>query len=188
MFEDYLAKIGDRTAVYEAARELAGGRVALYPGSFLDATPLNVWAEVTFVDKDKNYVKRVRNLDHTPPGARFLITDYQEPISEVDDDSADVLISLFAGPISHFCTRYLKVGGYLLANNSHGDASIAMLDPRYRLIAVQTATAHSFRTSDLTDFQVAKRPTDHRFEEILTSQRGVAFKRSAQYYLFRREA
>ncbi len=188
-FGAYLDTIGDRTASYRAARAITGGDRALYPGSYLDTAPLNAWPEVTFVDNDRNYAKAVAHLAEPIPGGRFLVADYREPLVGVDDGWADVLLSFYAGPISQHCTRYLAAGGFLLANNSHGDASLAMLDPRYTLVAVQPSWGTAkFRTTDLEPFARAKRPETHTVDRVLASGRGVAFEKSAACYLFQRAA
>ena len=42
----------------------------------------------------------------------------------MEDRSVDLLISQYAGIISQPCKRYLKPGGYLLVNNSHGGRGV----------------------------------------------------------------
>lgn len=185
-FGGYLESIGDRTASYRAARAITGGERALYPGSYLDIAPLNAWPEVAFVDSDRKFAKAVSALPAKPAGARFVVADYREPLAEVSDGWADVLISLYAGPVSRYCTRYLADGGYLLANNSHGDASLALLDPRYELVAVQPTWASArFRADNLDSFSRARRPDAFTVDQVLASGRGVAFERTAACYLFR---
>lgn len=188
MFEDYVARIGDRTPVYSAVRDLVGDGPVLYPGSYLDVAPLEVWSDVMFVDQDRGYVRRVRALEEVPPGARFVVADYREPIPGVEDESFALLVSLYAGPVSVHCTRYLRLGGHLLANNSHGDASLAVLDPRYRLVAVQPRAGAALRTSDLAEFVEPRQPDRLTVAAVLGSGRGAAFRRTAAYYVFRRVA
>lgn len=184
---DYRETIGDRTRAYLAAKEITGGHRVLYPGSYLDTAPLGAWPDVTFVDNDRKYAKFVAQLREPIPGARFLVADYREPIEGVPDGDAQVLISLYAGPISLHCTSYLALGGYLLANNSHGDASLAMLDPRFQLVAVlPTWRAARFRTRELTPFARAIKPETHTVHHVLASGRGVAFEKPAACYLFHR--
>lgn len=184
-FGNYLEKIGDRTASYRAARMITGGEHALYPGSYLDTAPLAVWPNVTFVDNDRKFAKEVAGLSEPIPRATFLVADYREPLPGIQEGSADILISLYAGPISQYCSRYLRVGGYLLANNSHGDASLALLDPRYELAAVlPTWTSTRYLTAGLAPFARAKRSEAHTIDRVLASGRGVAFEKSAACYLF----
>ena len=40
-------------------------------------------------------------------------------------ECVDLLVSLYSGPLSGHCTPYLRVGGMLLANASHGDVALA---------------------------------------------------------------
>ncbi len=186
-FGGYLETIGDRTASYRAARAITGGERVLYPGSYLDAAPLSVWPEVTFVDSDRTFATAVSALPTTPTGARFVVADYREPLAEVANGWADVLISLYAGPVTRYFTRYLADGAYLLANNSHGDASLALLDPRYELVAVQpTWASMQYRTGNLDSFARARKPETFTVDQVLASGRGVAFERPAACYLFRR--
>ncbi|MFX0037200.1 MAG: hypothetical protein ACFE9I_16330 [Candidatus Hermodarchaeota archaeon] len=41
---------------------------------------------------------------------------------------------MYAGFVSQSCKEYLKVGGILLTNNSHGNASMAYIDDDYQFI------------------------------------------------------
>ena len=50
------------------------------------------------------------------------------------EKSFDLLISQYAGFVSQHCKKYLKIGGILLVNNSHGDASMAKLDDDYKFV------------------------------------------------------
>lgn len=53
----------------------------------------------------------------------------------------DLLISLYAGFVSEHCTCHLRNGGLLLVNSSHGDAAMASIDDRYRLVGVVSSRA-----------------------------------------------
>ena len=74
---------------------------------------------------------------------RFIGADYTDPLG-LDDGGFDLLISMYAGFISEHCTRYLRVGGTLLVNPSHGDAAMASIDPRYRLTGVVTSRSGGY--------------------------------------------
>jgi hypothetical protein len=187
LFGDYVAKIGDRSAVYAAAKALSGGAIALYPGSFLDGAPLGIWPNVIFIDTDRAFARKTQALAEPPAGARFVVADYREPLLDVSDTSVDVLLSLWAGPVSAYCTRYLRIGGHLLANNSHGDASLAMLDERYTLVGALVRDGQSFRTSELEEFSRPVRAAEFTVEHVLASGRGARFVKQARYYLFRRD-
>ena len=113
---------------------------ALYPGSFVHIAPSFVFPEVTYIDTDKRakaffgdprvveYIRK-RKLYSDDFAVNFIPEDYRKSDLNITV-RFDVLISQYAGFISKYCTRYLKVGGFLLVNNSHGDAGMADLSPK----------------------------------------------------------
>lgn len=64
------------------------------------------------------------------------------------DQSVGLLVSLHAGFVSEYCTRYLHPGGWLLVNPSHSDVAMASVDPPYRLAAVVNATSGDYKVTD----------------------------------------
>lgn len=95
---------------------------------------------------------------------------------------------LDAGFVSEHCTRYLRPGGILLANNSHGDASLASLDPCYALLGVITVRGGRYRvrTGSLDDYLVPKRGVPPTADELQRINRGIAYTKTPFAYLFRR--
>ena len=118
---------------------------------------------------------------------RFIHADYGNAL-DVPDLSVGLLVSLYAGFASEHCTRYLRTGGWLLVNSSHGDAAMASIDPRYRLAAVVKAREgkYSISESDLHDYLIPKQPATITAESLHKAGRGVAYTRSAFAYLFQR--
>lgn len=132
----------DRIRLFRAVATLVPrSEPVLYPGSYVDIAP-SVWFDaVTYADMDKRanrffsqedavtaLIRSKRaaagaDLDPAPQIA-FEHADYREPMSPADG-SVGLLVSLYAGFVSEHCTRYLRSGGRLLVNNSHGDASMA---------------------------------------------------------------
>lgn len=144
-----------------AAAVLPGSATVLYPGSFVDIGPSVWFDDVAYVDTDRRaarffaqpggvarLVTAKRSAAGAPPGPgpemRFHGMDYRTRLP-VADGSIDLLISLYAGFVSEHCARYLRPGGLLLANNSHGDASLASLDHRYALFGVITGRGGRYR-------------------------------------------
>jgi hypothetical protein len=136
------------TAVHDAFTPTS----ALYPGSFADIAASCVVGDVTYIDTDRRahqFFADTAGVDQliaecrrqaTAARWRFVHDDYRSALP-IADAHVDLLISLYAGPVSQHCTRYLRPGGLLLANPSHGDAGLAALDARYELAAVITARA-----------------------------------------------
>jgi len=170
---------------------------ALYPGSYVDLSPSTALASVTYVDNDARAARFFADGDlvqsqlagRTRPGAasevRFLAADYTQPLA-VADESIDLLISLFAGPVWEHCRRYLRAGGWLLANTSHGDASLAALEPDLRLVGVAHHRDGRFQLGDqrLKEYLIPKRPHTADAAHIRASGRGIAYTKTAFAYLF----
>ena len=192
---------GDRLRLYTAVAEAVGGTRVLYPGSFVDLAPSFVWPSVTYNDLDRRAAQFFDDRDGVAelladhgadPEAhevRFIAGDYTGGLC-LDETTFDVLVSLYAGFVSEHCTRHLKVGGVLLVNSSHGDAAMASIDDRYRLVGAVLARSGTYRlaTGDLDRYLVPKRDVDITVESLHESGRGVAYTRPAFAYLFERLA
>lgn len=112
----------------------------------MDIAPSFVFPNVTYVDMDRRAkaffadASGVQEIieTHAPLNTNakvsFIHADYAQ--LGLPEASFDCLISLYAGFISEHCTEFLKVGGHLLVNPSHGDAALASIDERYQLDAV----------------------------------------------------
>lgn len=190
---------GDRNRLFGAVAAAIGGSNVLYPGSFVDVATSFVWPAVTYVDVDRRAARFFTDTegvaeilaDHgIDPDAHeitFLTGDYTEPLP-LADATFDVLVSLYAGFVSEHCTRYLKVGGFLLANPSHGDTAMASIDPRYRLHAVvkSASNRYSVADTDLDSYLIPKRKVAVTAELLHDTGRGVAYTKPAFAYLFER--
>ncbi len=183
--------------MFRALAQAWAPRRALYPGCYVDLSPSSAIPEVTYVDVDRRAAAFFANGDlvraeipgRTVPGAgtavEFLAADYTTALA-VPDEGFDLLISLYAGPVWENCRRYLKPGGLLLANASHGDASLAALDPTLRLEAAVTNRGETYLldTEGLDRYLVPKKPDANRPELIRAAGRGVAYTRPAFAYVF----
>lgn len=174
------------------------GRI-LYPGSFVHVTPSFVFADVVYVDSDrraKTFFEAMEVQDFVagrkqyPQEARmtFYAADYQESLPEADQ-SFDLLISQYAGFVGQDCKAYLKSGGYLLANNSHGDAGVAAIDEAYVLRAAVFLRQgrHQLSETNLEAYFVPKSSKIKVTREYLIErQRGIGYQKSANAYLFQK--
>ena len=97
---------------------------------------------------------------------------------------------MYAGFVSTNCTRYLKPGGFLIANNSHGDASMAQLDERFDFIGAMHGRNETYRlvSSNLDSYFVTKKPLEITPDYLRKINRGVAYTKPANYYLFQRRS
>lgn len=193
----YRESIGDRSTLFAALARAWPVERALYPGSYVDLSPSTAIPSVTYVDTDARAARffanpglvRAELAGRLQPGAgievRFLAADYTEPL-DVAEASTDLLVSLYAGPVSEHCLRLVRPGGLLLANTSHGDACLAALDPALRLVAVVQHRGDDYRlvTEGLSEHLVPKRPEQADAELIRRSGRGIAYTRPAFAYVF----
>ncbi len=190
---------GDRWRLFRAVGAAVPARSVLYPGSYVDLAPSFVFPKVTYVDLDRRAARffadaaGVRELiashEGSPadPELAFQHADYSSDLG-LEPESFDLLVSLYAGFISEHCTRYLRRGGTLLVNPSHGDAAMASLDERYELAGVVTSRDGDYRvsTKDLDTYLVPRREAAVTRDSLHASGRGVAYTRSAFAYLFAR--
>ena len=184
--------VGDRRPLFTAVADAVDVSTVLYPGSYVDLGPSFVWPSVTYADSDRradqffsdtagvDELLAEHDVDPDSRSVRFLHSDYREPL-DVDDRSVDLLVSLYAGFVSEHCYRYLRPGGFLLVNPSHGDAAMASIDPAYSLTAVVTHRSGRYRvrSDDLDRYLVPKRDVHVTRELLHETGRGVAYTVSA---------
>ncbi len=194
----FVDKDFERLDLFQLVRERFAIRSAIYPGSFVHVTPSFVFPCVTYIEMDKRAAKffaepgleqlitsRKDYTEQVP--IKFFAQDYRKEI-EGEDGKYDLLISQWAGIISKYCKRYLKVGGILLVNNSHGDATMAARDTDFKLIAAVQHGGGKYRLDEtnLGDYLVPKKALEVSNAEIETKQRGITYAKTAWAYIFQK--
>lgn len=188
---------GDRLRLFTAVSQAIDVAAALYPGSYVDVAASFAFASVTYVDSDARAARFFSDstgvdeiiAQHGSPAEErtwgFIGVDYTTDLG-LSDASFDLLISLYAGFVSEACTRYLRPGGWLLVNPSHGDAAIASIDPRYRLVGVVQSRSGNYSVSErnLASYLIPKRNAEVTAELIHESGRGIGYTKSPFAYLF----
>ena len=191
----------DRSRLFESVSGYVDADRVLYPGSYIDLAPSFHFDHVVYVDTDRraarffaqheavNELVATHRSNLKRPGPfhlQFHHLDYTADLP-VEEASVDLLVSLYAGFVSEHCIRYLRVGGHLLANSSHGDASMASIDPRLRLIAVVDRAGDRYRIrTDVDGYLIPKRGTPPNRDELHQLGRSIAYTRTAAAYLFQR--
>ena len=170
----------------------------LYPGSFVHVTPSFVFPDVVYVDDDKqakqffgkpeihDFIAQ-RKVYPQESKVTFHFTDYRHGFDE-QFGTFDLLISQYAGFVGQHCKPYLKTGGLLLANNSHGDAGMAAIDDQYQLKAVFTFRngKHRISGTNLDEYFIPKSQIRITKEYLENLQKGIAYEKTASVYLFQR--
>lgn len=197
---------GERTALFAAvANAYPGLNRVLYPGSWVDVSASCVFPHVAYVDSDKQAARffkdpgpvdaLIASLRPAHLGAgtwNWHAGDYMAADLPVGDEgSYDALLSFYAGPITDTCRRFVRRGGIVVANNSHGDAGIAAATPELALVGVvlrRGPKKFAVVTKNCDSYMVPKRPADADLgrDELIARGRGVAFtKPAAAAYVFK---
>ena len=195
----HVGRNDERLELFDIVQAEFGAESFLYPGCFVHVTPAFVMPNATFVDTDKRartFFSDPQTLSFVEESKRyrqqaklqFLSRDYSEelPIHR----EYDLLISQYAGFVSESCKRYLRKGGVLLANDSHGDASLASIDKDFRLTAVIQRRGEHFWISmtRLNEYFVPSKPVEVTRELLHSTRRGIRYKRSASDYVFEKSS
>lgn len=188
---------GDRWRLFQAVSAAVPARRVLYAGSYVDVAPSFVYDDVTYADMDKRAAAFFADTE----GVRQIICDHGGNVNgrvafvhgdytalDLPPDSFDLLISLYAGFISEPCGHFLRIGGHLLVNSSHGDAALAALDARFKLVAVVVSSNGRYGVTDqiLDSYMVPKKPQEITRDSLMKSWRGIAYTKSPFAYLFER--
>ncbi len=188
---------GDRHRLFAAVAGAFDVSTALYPGCYVDITPSFVLDSVTYLDVDRRArqffadtagVDEIIHCHRDDDGSAewsFLNADYTSRLP-LPTERYDLLISLYSGFVSEYCTRHLRPGGLLLVNPSHGDTAMASLEPRYRLVAAVTSRdgKYAVRHDDLDTYLTPKRATEITRGSLHASNRGIAYTKPAFAYVF----
>lgn len=196
--EYYSDRDYEQVDLFRLIKEKYPIKMVIYPGCFVHISPSFVFPNVTYIDSDRNAKRFFKNdkLDlfinkrkeySEDPNISFYGINY---INTIDDlrNQFDLLISQYAGFISDTCKEYLKIGGILLVNNSHGDAGLASIDKDYRLIATAHKSKGKYRISEasLEKYFIPKKDIKVTKELLYETQKGVGYSKTAPLYFFQR--
>jgi len=203
-YEEYIQKSGEnfghRYGLFKILNDNFTIYTVTYPGSYIDITPSFFFPTTYYIDIDKkvkkffknkkeidDYVNRNKTYDEET-NLRFFPNDYRKKFDDIID-SSDLMISLYAGFISKYCKNLLKKNGLLLANNSHGDASMAKLDDDFTLFGVINYQNKKYylKTENLDEYFIPKKNMTVTNELLEKTNSGIGYTKTANYYLFRKK-
>ncbi|MGI1822791.1 hypothetical protein ACRPK6_11425 [Exiguobacterium sp. TRN 1102] len=194
MYEEYAQKIGDRKQVYETIASIFDVKRALYPGSHIDITPSLVIPHVIYVDSFKGTIRFFKHLEMVqelidnrkeydePCTIEFFGQDYTQPL---DIEPVDLIISQYAGFVGQATKDYLKTGGILLCNDSHGDATLARFDEAFELIGV-IGSANELVQTGLDGYFRLPKGKDVDITEVKKTMKGPRYTKQTENYVFRK--
>lgn len=193
-YKAYRDKLGSRDRLYEVVQKEFSIEKALYPGSHIDITPSLYIPHVTFVDNFKGAIKFFEDLEilksyiegHKHYEEKSIINFYGQDYTRLKlQDKYDLIISQYAGFVGQATKKFLKKGGYLLCNDSHGDASLAYHDEDYEIIAV-VSNQNKIIKEGLEDYFMLKSQKPIDFEKVKKTMKGPKYQKTCENYIFRR--
>lgn len=193
LYLDYAKKTGQRDKLYQTVKNNYNIESAMYPGSHIDISPSLYIPKVTYVDSFKGTIKFFSKLDVLEEYInankaydqliilKFIGSDYY---ADLEIEAVDLVISQYAGFVSQASKKYIKYGGILLANDSHGDATIAYLDKDFEFIGVVNSN-QVIKCDSLFEYFKFARPRVIDKEKVLKTMKGPNYKVKAANYLFK---
>lgn len=191
----YSSRKFDRLGLFKLLNATYNIQKVLYLGSHIHITPSLVFPEVVYIDSYEKFKQMIESQEASTfiqnnkqyqaiPKYTFIKQNYDDYL-DIDIDF-DLLISQYAGFVSQAGKKHLKNGGILVANNSHGDATMAYLDRDFELIAVADQPRDKWRLSDkqLNDYLVRKDGNVDSKTELLKTGKGPGYIKSASCYIF----
>lgn len=191
---EYRDKIGDRKDLYESVARKYDVKRVLYPGSHIDIAPSLVMPHAIYVDNFKGAIKFFRKIEliqeyinqnkeyDGPCDIVFLGQDYTE---DLDIEPVDLIISQYAGFVGQATKKYLKTGGILLCNDSHGDATLARYDDDFEFNGV-IGKNNKIISTHLDSYFVLPGNQTVDLAKVNEQMKGPKYKISANNYIFRK--
>ena len=167
----------------------------LYPGCYRHITASLCFSHVEYLDCDEKVSDvykdeivcqwvmqqwaRLRSDDGNDKDERddkptwnFTCASFDDSNLFFEEASFDLIISLSAGIVSTPCLRYLRDddNGYLLVNDSHGDASAAFVNPQLKLVAVYQGSNNNDNDNDAGGWTM---DTSILHEYFVTTPQGI---------------
>lgn len=195
--KQYTSKEYTSVGLFRTIKEKFNIQKAFYPGCYVHVTPSLIFSDVTYADSfrktDKFFESDevlkfvVKNKEYEEkPKYKFFHQDYYKPFEGLTQEF-DLIISQYAGFVGQAVKEYLKSGGILVCNNSHGDASMASLDPNYKLVAVYRRKSDdnfSISSKNLETYLIPKNGIEPTVEKLKETMRGIAYTKSPSGYIF----
>lgn len=189
----YTEKTGMRRNLYKLVQKEFKIKSAIYPGSFIDIDPSLFIEDVTYIDNFKKSITFFENknllLDYLNKNKEYnksvtLNFVFEDYIKVKDLNPVDLLISQYAGFVGQATKQFLKTGGILLCNDSHGDATLAHLDKDYKLIATINNSIIDYNNLDEYFILSKNREIDINF--VRNKMKGLKYKKNPQNYIFKK--
>ena len=185
----------ERSGLFKVIQQNYHCTTVLYPGSSIHITPSFYFPHVVYIDTNEvaqkffadsdavlNFVSSHKKYKQSS-FVRFINQDFATALT-IKENSFDLLIALFAGGISRACKKYLKIGGVLLTNNHHNDASEAARDNEYQLIARLFRKGAAYQICEKEDDGIPPKNPAAKRAYLKRSDSGFIYTDNEDYFLF----
>ena len=197
--KNHLDKDYTLIGLFREIKTMFNPKKVLYPGCYIHITPSLIFPDVTYVDSFRNTnkfyesleIKKFieKNKEYTEKSKfKFYLQDYSKDLPE-ELESFDLIISLYGGFVGQAVKKYLKKGGILVCNNSHGDATMASLDSAYELIAIYNRKSDekfTISSKNLNEYLILKKKITITKKDLEKTMKGIAYTKSPSGYVFRK--
>jgi hypothetical protein len=197
--KNHVAKEYTLIGLFREIKTTFNPKKVLYPGSHIHITPSLVFSDVTYVDSFRNTDKFYESLEiakfieknkeyNEKSKFKFHLQNYSKALPE-KPRSFDLVVSLYGGFVGQAVKKYLKKGGLLVCNNSHGDATMASLDPDYELVAIYNRKydeKFTISSKKLNEYLVPKKKIIINKKDLEKTMRGIAYTKSPSGYIFKK--
>lgn len=193
-YRDYANKIGNRKTLYRVVVKEYDIHTAIYPGCHIDIAPSMVVPKVTYIDNFKGAIYFFKHMDSIKEYIEqnkeytdsceisFIGQDYTQTLKI---DEADLIISQYAGFVGQATKQFLKVGGILLCNDSHGDATLARFDENFEFIGI-IDSKNKIKNNNLKNYFVLPNGKSIDLKTVKEKMKGLKYTLIAENYLFRK--
>lgn len=125
-----------------------------------------------YVNENKKYIEN--------PTIKFIDGDYR---NNYNINVVDLTISQYAGFVGQYTKKYLKKGGILLCNDSHGDATLAKYDSDFELVGVVDKNGN-ISEDNLEEYFKSKKNIN--LHEVEKKMKGPKYLIEGENYIFKK--
>ena len=195
----FIDKQDERRELFRILTKQFKVQSGIYPGSFVHITPAFYIPQMAFIDSDrriniffqdeetKQYIIENKIYEKIPE-IFWAQADYTT-ITGLQENYYDMMFSFYAGFISQSCKNFLRPGGILIANNSHGDASLAIADSDYKLVGVilRNGDRYRMKVDNIDEYTKKKDDSPIDIEKVKHRMIGEKFVKYAYTYVFEKK-
>lgn len=193
LYHKYYSSIGfERRGLFELIRKEFNPELVLYPGSSVHITPSFYFCHVVYIDRsplaigffsDKKQVSETINshkISNKSHYWRFLAKDFHGDL-ELEQNSFDLLVSLFSGKLIESLAKYLKINGLILTNSLFSDNDFVKGNNDYRYLGLISCKNKIYR------FEPKQQPVKQYRSTLKMKNKGFDYDDKEFYFMYQKK-